>query len=50
MSKSPIISGYARDFQKAFDTVPHIRLLKKTGGLWNYWKDPRMDQELFDRP
>ena len=24
--------------------------LKKTGGLWNYWKDPRMDQELFDRP
>jgi hypothetical protein len=38
------------DFQKAFDTVPHIRLLRKTGGLWNYWKDPRMDQELFDRP
>ena len=39
------------DFQKAFDKVPHKRLLKKNNGLiiWNSRQKPFLDQRLSFR-
>ena len=32
------------DFMKAFDKVPHKRLLLKIEKIWHYRKHPRLDQ------
>ena len=31
------------DFLKAFDKVPHLRLVKKIKGTWSRWKCGKMD-------
>ena len=37
------------DFAKAFDKVPHKRLLKKTLGVWYLRNSPPMDKIILDR-
>ena len=31
------------DFAKAFDKVPHFRLIKKNKGTWSRWKCAKME-------
>ena len=38
------------DLQKAFDKVPHIRLLRKVhGGTWYMWQYFKMDWRMANR-
>ena len=37
------------DFAKAFDKVPHKRLLKKTLGVWYSRKGQQLDKRILDR-
>ena len=44
------IDAILLDFAKAFDKVPHKRLLSKISLLWNNWKHKKLDKIISFTP